>query len=109
MFTRSRLMKFCTSVFSKLRMDEEKARDTSDILIEADLMGHSTHGVRLLPLYIKDIEAGNMKVTGEDKIVKDIGSCLTIDGKNLPGIWLTKRALKLSAQRAKNMVLQQFL
>ena len=47
MFTRSRLMKFCTSVFSKLRMDEEKARDTSDILIEADLMGHSTHGVRL--------------------------------------------------------------
>ena len=35
------------------------------------------------------------------KIIKDIGSCLTIDGKNLPGIWLTKRALKLSAQRAK--------
>jgi L-lactate dehydrogenase len=82
-------------------MDEEKARDTSDILIEADLMGHSTHGVRLLPLYIKDIESGNMNVTGEDKIIKDIGSCLTIDGKNLPGIWLTKRALKLSAQRAK--------
>ena len=101
MFTRSRLMKFCTSVFSKLKMDEEKARDTSDILIEADLMGHSTHGVRLLPLYIKDIESGKMNVTGEDKIVKDIGSCLTIDGKNLPGIWLTKRALKLSAQRAK--------
>ena len=101
MFTRSRLMKFCTSVFSKLRMDEEKASDTSDILIEADLMGHSTHGVRLLPLYIKDIESGNMNVTGEDKIVKDIGSCLTIDGKNLPGIWLTKRALKLSVQRAK--------
>ena len=101
MFTRSRLMKFCTSVLYKLRMDEEKAWDTSDILIEADLMGHSTHGVRLLPLYIKDIEAGNMNVTGEEEIVKDIGSCLTIDGKNLPGIWLTKRALKLSAQRAK--------
>ena len=52
MFTRSQLMKFCTSVLIKLRMDEEKANDTSDILIEADLMGHSTHGVRLLPLYI---------------------------------------------------------
>ena len=84
MFTRSRLMKFCTSVLIKLRMDEEKANDTSDILIEADLMGHSTHGVRLLPLYIKDIEAGNMIVTGQEEIIKDTGGCLTIDGKNLP-------------------------
>ena len=72
MFTRSRLMKFCTSVLIKLRMDEEKANDTSDILIEADLMGHFTHGVRLLPLYIKDIEAGNMIVTGEEEIIKAV-------------------------------------
>ena len=41
-------------------MDCEKAKDTSEILVEADMMGHSTHGVRLLPLYIKDIEAGNL-------------------------------------------------
>ena len=101
MFTRSRLMKFCTSVLIKLRMDEEKANHTSDILIEADLMGHSTHGVRLLPLYIKDIEAGNMVVTGQEEIIKDTGGCLTIDGKNLPGIWLTKKALSLSTERAK--------
>ena len=101
MFTRSRLMKFCTSVLIKLRMDEEKANDTSDILIEADLMGHFTHGVRLLPLYIKDIEAGNMVVTGQEEIIKDTGGCLTIDGKNLPGIWLTKKALSLSTERAK--------
>ena len=101
MFTRPRLMKFCTSVFIKLKMDEEKAIDTSDILIEADLMGHSTHGVRLLPLYIKDIETGNMNVAGEEEILRDIGSCLTIDGKSLPGIWLTKKALSQSAKRAK--------
>ena len=101
MFTRSQLIKFCTSVFIKLKMDEDKAIDTSKILVEADLMGHSTHGVRLLPLYIKDVEAGNMLVTGEEEIIKDTGSCLTIDGKSLPGIWLTKKALNLSAKRAK--------
>ena len=36
----------------------------SEILIEADMMGHSTHGIRLLPLYIKDIELGHMNVSG---------------------------------------------
>ena len=82
-------------------MDEEKSKDTSEILVEADMMGHSTHGVRLLPLYIKDIEAGNMNVSGNHIILNDTGSCVTIDGVNLPGIWLTKRGLKLSSERAK--------
>ena len=101
MLKRSQLMKFCMSVLTSLDMDDEKAYDTSEILIEADMMGHSTHGVRLLPLYIKDIEVGNMKVKGEEVIVKDFGGSITIDGKNLPGIWLTKKALKLASNRAK--------
>jgi LDH2 family malate/lactate/ureidoglycolate dehydrogenase len=101
MYTQTQLMKFCTSVFVKMGMDEEKAADTSDILIEADMMGHSTHGVRLLPLYIKDVEIGNMSIKGNEEIVKDTGSCLTIDGKYLPGIWLTKKSLRLAAERAK--------
>ena len=101
MFKHSQLMKFCTSVFLSLEMDEEKAIDTSEILIEADMMGHSTHGIRLLPLYIKDIESGNMNVNGIEEVLKDTGSCITWDGKSLPGIWLTKKALKIASIRAK--------
>ena len=101
MLNESKLKKFCTSIFKKLGMDCEKAKDTSEILVEADMMGHSTHGVRLLPLYIKDIEAGNMNVSGNHNILNDTGSCITIDGVKLPGIWLTKRGLKLSSERAK--------
>ena len=97
MFNHSQLMKFCMSVFTSLDMDDEKAHDTAEILIEAEMMGHSTHGVRLLPLYIKDIEMGNMKVKGDEVVIKDFGGSITIDGKNLPGIWLTKKALKLAS------------
>jgi L-lactate dehydrogenase len=61
-------------------MDEDKAADTSEILIEADMMGHSTHGVRLLPLYIKDVENGNMAIKGKEEILKDTGNCVTING-----------------------------
>ncbi len=101
MLIQSKLNKFCTSVFKRLGMDDEKSKDTSEILVEADMMGHFTHGVRLLPLYIKDIEAGNMKPSGNQITIHDTGSCITIDGDNLPGIWLTKRGLKLSSERAK--------
>jgi LDH2 family malate/lactate/ureidoglycolate dehydrogenase len=101
MYTHSKLMKFCTSVLLSLKMDEEKAVDTAEILIEADMMGHSTHGIRLLPLYIKDIELGSMNVSGTEEILNDTGACLTWDGKLLPGIWLTKKALKTASERAK--------
>ena len=53
MHTQSQLINFCTSVFVKLGMDEDKAKDTSEILIEADMMGHSTHGVRLFTIIHK--------------------------------------------------------
>ena len=47
----------------KLKMDEEKAFCTSRrLLIEADMMGHSTHGVGLLPMYVNDIEVGKMNL-----------------------------------------------
>ena len=101
MLIQSQLTNFCTSIFIKLGMDAEKAKDTSEILVEADMMGHSTHGVRLLPLYIKDIEVGNMNVSGSHIILNDTGNCLTIDGNKLPGIWLTKSGLKLSSDRAQ--------
>ena len=43
------LIKFCKNILIKLNMDSGKAHATSEILVEADMMGHSTHGVRLLP------------------------------------------------------------
>ena len=34
-----------------------------------------------------------MTVKGDEETVKDTGSCLTINGNHLPGIWLTKNFL----------------
>ena len=56
------LIKFCENILIKLNMDSEKAYATSEVLVEADMIGHSTHGVRLLPNYVSDIEKGTMKI-----------------------------------------------
>ena len=58
MVKKDKLFDFCIRVLLKLGMEEEKAIKTSEILIEGDMMGHSTHGTRLLPMYIADIEKG---------------------------------------------------
>ena len=37
-------------------MEADKASVVADILLEADLMGHTTHGLHLLAPYLADIE-----------------------------------------------------
>ena len=65
------LIKFCKNILIKLNMDSDKAHATSEILVEADMMGHNTHGVRLLPNYVSDIEKGIMNVSGNYKIISE--------------------------------------
>ncbi len=100
MINKDNLLNFCISILSNLNMDYDKALKTSEILIEADLMGHSTHGVRLLPMYVDDIENGKMKVQGSEEVINDYGSCVTWNGNILPGIWLTHKALETGACRS---------
>ena len=96
------LIKFCKNILIKLNMDSDKANATSEILVEADMMGHSTHGVRLLPNYVSDIEKGIMNVSGNYKIISEKKSNVRSDGKLLPGIWLTQEGLEIGIEKARD-------
>ena len=98
---KQKLIKFCTEIFLKLKMDHEKAQVTSELLVEADMMGHNTHGVRLISNYVQDIINHKMKINGNYIIMSDKESSLTIDGCLLPGIWLTQKGVDKAISRSK--------
>ena len=82
-------------------LEVPKAQAVASILLEADLLGHSTHGLALLPLYLADIEAGRMAKSGEPRVLADFPAALTWDGERLPGPWLTLRGIEVASQRAR--------
>jgi LDH2 family malate/lactate/ureidoglycolate dehydrogenase len=82
-------------------LDAEKARFVAEILVEADLLGHDTHGLALLPGYLGELASGSMAKAGEPKVVADHPAAVTWDGQRLPGPWLVLKALDLAAERAK--------
>ncbi|HEX2389560.1 MAG TPA: Ldh family oxidoreductase, partial [Casimicrobiaceae bacterium] len=45
------------------------AHDVAAILVDGDLMGHTTHGLALLPGYLDQLEQGKMGKAGEPRIV----------------------------------------
>ncbi len=85
-----------TAVAAILRssgMDADKAACVAGSLIEADMMGHTTHGIALLPGYMESIQRGEMTLSGEPRVVSQRGACHTWDGRLLPGAWLISRAI----------------
>jgi len=78
----------------------DMAVDVADVLVTADLLGHTTHGLALLAPYLGEIERGTMTRSGEPDIVSDRPAAQTWDGRRLPGPWLTLRALDTAAKMA---------
>lgn len=91
---------FSASLFAAAGLDADKAETVARLLLEADMMGHTTHGLALVPGYLSEIAAGKMAKTGEPHVVADGGAVVTWDGRELPGVWLTARAIELASHRA---------
>ena len=94
------LVAFAARLFRAAGLDGDKPGTVAELLVEADLLGHTTHGLALAPGYLEDIEAGSMTRTGEPLVVADRGAAVTWDARYLPGVWVTARALDLAVERA---------
>ena len=80
-------------------MPRDRARTMADVMVEADLLGHDTHGLDQLAGYLVQIEDGLLATTGDPAVVADAGACLTWDGRRLPGHWLVKQAIAEARHR----------
>ena len=100
-FRHREMTDFARSHFRKGGMATDKAEVVARTLVEADLLGHTTHGLRLLPGYLDELSQGKMKPDGEPTVKKDGGSTLVWDGGYLPGPWLVERVLDWAYERVK--------
>ena len=81
--------------------DAAKAACVAHNLVGADAMGHSTHGLALLLLYLDFLAKGEMAGSGDWTVLKDTGACLSLDGHQLPGAWLIEKAIDLVLARIR--------
>ncbi len=95
------LTDFSQTLLERVGLPSDRARDVAEILVEGDLLGHTTHGLQLLPGYLQQLESGRMTAEGEPLVIADFPAAITWDGRRLPGPWLLRRALRLATERAR--------
>ena len=95
------LTAFATRLLSAAGLPTDKAAAVADILVEGDLMGHTTHGLALLGPYLGELESGGMTRDGDPLVLSDRPAAVTWDGGRLPGPWLVLKAMALATERAR--------
>ncbi|WP_199090137.1 malate/lactate/ureidoglycolate dehydrogenase [Bosea sp. ASV33] len=60
---------------------EAEAQETADHLVLANLNGHDSHGVGMLPLYFQSLADGNLSPASQPQTRVDTAPFLIIDGK----------------------------
>lgn len=95
------LTAFATTLLTQSGMRPEMADAVATVLVDGDLMGHTTHGLQLLAPYLAEIEKGTMTLDGEPEILSAHPASQLWDGRRMPGPWLVLRALQHAAEQAR--------
>ncbi len=95
------LITFAEALLAAAGLDADKAAAVAEILVEGDLLGHTTHGLTLLAPYLTELEKGGMEKAGGPQVIADFPAAVTWDGRRLPGPWLVLRAIELAMSRAR--------
>jgi LDH2 family malate/lactate/ureidoglycolate dehydrogenase len=96
------LLAFAQQLITKTGLPPDRAAVVAEILLEADLMGHTTHGLSMLPGILKNIETGAVRSAGDPKVISDNGAAVVWDAASLPGTWVLSQAIEQACQRARS-------
>ena len=77
------------------------ARLVANHLVEANLLGHDSHGVQLVRRYVEHIQAGTCKPGTAAVCVNDAGAILQFDGGRGFGIRVGTEAMQVAMARCK--------
>jgi len=95
------LIRFAEALFAAAGLEPRKAALVAPLMVEADLMGHTTHGLQLVPGYLGALADGSMTPAGQPEVISDRGAVVAWDGRRLSGVWLTATAVDLAVERAR--------
>ncbi len=87
----------------RMGSEDGEAEQVADHLVRANLAGHDSHGVGMLPTYVRLLHAGLLVPNQTSETVLDAGALLVIDAKRGYGQRMAADAVRRAILRAKEV------
>jgi hydroxycarboxylate dehydrogenase B len=94
---------FVRVIWESAGSSAREAALVADHLVMANLTGHDSHGVGMIPRYVRSLQEGGLKLNGHAEIVRDAGALLTIEGGSAFGQVLAHEAMDHGIERASKL------
>lgn len=98
---RGELHAYVCTIFAALGSDARESGLMADHLVKANLYGHDSHGISLIPLYVRMVCEGKVKPNTRVSTVLDNGSLMTLDAGRGFGQAAGFEAISMAIDRAK--------
>ena len=95
------LREFAEMLYLKAGVTPEHAKLTAKLQVETDLRNVHSHGTRMLPSYIREIEGGRLNPTPNIRVVQEGPSFAVIDGDGGLGHPPSALAMELAITKAR--------
>jgi len=80
-YTPNSLTAFTIAVLRSFGCNEEEASIVANHLVEANLAGHDSHGIGVLPMYGDNVRAGHLKPNQTPELMPPVGAVSVVDAK----------------------------
>lgn len=98
-----KLTRLSTAILHAAGAPEDSARLVSEHLVEANLKGHDSHGIGMVPSYVKGMMAGLVACESNVKKIKDAGAVMSFDGGTGLGRVVGMQAIDQGIERAREL------
>jgi uncharacterized oxidoreductase len=99
-FQAHKLREQVAAVLAAAGSSKNEAAAVAANLVLANLSGHDSHGVGMLPRYVDAVLEGGLKPNSSVRVLLDTGSLLTLDGQRGYGQVVGEQAMALGIARA---------
>ena len=100
-FTAEELTEICLNVFQKLNIPAAEAEVVTRSMVDANRVGHDSHGVIHLAKYVRELEAGLIQPGVPTETLHESASIAVLDGNWGFGPVIATRAVEMAIQKAK--------
>ncbi len=100
-FTHDRLREIATRLLVAAGAAEPDARLVADHLVDANLAGHDSHGVGMLPQYVRAIQSGLLDPRAHALVEDRGGATIAADGRKGFGQVVAREAIAAGIDRAR--------
>ena len=96
-----RLQAICEDLFVRAGASKHNALCLAEHLVLANLVGHDSHGVWLIPMYLQGIRKGELAPSADPIIIKEEGAVVLVDGNHTFGQVAVHFATRQAIRKAK--------